>query len=132
MKYVVCLMLGLGACGVQGPQGLKGDSGSIGNPGEPGKPAVPCVVQGSKIVCPDGSSINVDSLKLIQFCSSQGNTTYGHFPEYGICIANRLVAVYWNNKDAFLAEIVPGNYTSTSTGLKCTFQISANCGVKEL
>ena len=86
---------------IPGPQGLQGP---------PGAPA--------------------NSVSVVQFCPAQGATTYGHFPEYGLCIDNVLYGVYWDNKNAFLAEIVPGTYKSTSTGLGCTFVVASGCLIK--
>lgn len=92
-----------GIAGATGQTGAPGQTGATGPQGLPGTVIAP-----------------------IQFCPSQGPTTYGHFPEYGLNIDGMIYAVYWSNTDAFLAQIVPGAYVSTSTGLACSFTINAD------
>lgn len=97
--------------GTTGPKGDTGDKGDTGPAGPPG-------INGA-----NGTPVNA-----VQFCSEQGSTVYpSHFPEYGLCISGALYGVYWNGTDAFLAEIVPGAYQSTSTGLKCNFTVAEGC-----
>ena len=85
-------------------------NGSIGPQGNPGMDATPTTV--------------------IQFCSKQDDTIYpSNFPEQGLCINHNLYGVYWDGKNAWLAEIVPGSYLSTATGLGCTFTVSKDCVV---
>lgn len=101
-----------GAAGPSGPQGPVGPSGSPGVQGLPGAPAT--------------------DVTTVEFCPGQGQTTYGHFPEYGICIEGKIYAVYWDktNLNAWIAEIVPGVYMSTATGLQCTFTVLNNCKIQ--
>lgn len=91
-------------------QGSPGQQGSIGPVGPPGQDATP--------------------VTTIQFCPEQGSTTYGHFPEQGICINEKIIAAYWDGHNAFLAQVVPGTYTSTSTGLQCTFTVTSGCHIQ--
>jgi len=113
-----------GATGATGPQGPAGLQGPIGQTGAPG-PAGPKGDQG--LQGPKGDPGTV--VGAVQFCPLQGSTTYGHFPEFGLCIGNRLFGVYYDHQNAWLAEIVPGTYVSTATGLACTFQVNSDCTV---
>lgn len=100
----------IGATGGQGISGIQGSPGSSGTIGPQGVPGLP------------GTTITG-----VQFCPGQGPTTYGHFPEFGLCISGTIFGVYFDNQNAFLAQIVPGTYISTSTGLACTFTVLPNC-----
>ena len=85
----------------------------------------------SSIVCNGMNGANATPVTTVEFCQ-QGVTHYpNHFPEYGLCIAGSIYAVYWDqaNENAWLAEIVPGRYKSTATGLQCTFTVNSNCGI---
>lgn len=86
---------------------------------------------GSTITCPDGSSVQipVQNLNMVQFCSNYNTTYPTSFPEFGICLNNLLYGVYWDGHNAWLAEIVPGYYLSTSTSAPCNFHVLTNCGV---
>jgi hypothetical protein len=106
MRYILALLL-LNACSHEQGTVIAGPKGDTGAPGQDATP-----------------------VKTVQFCPSQGATTYGHFPEYGLCIGNEIYAVFWDKNNAFLAKVVPGTYTSTSTGLQCTFTVAADCEVK--
>ena len=99
-----------GADGADGQDGADGTNGADGQDGSDGQDASPTTV--------------------VQFCPAQGATTYGHFPEKGLCIANKLYGVYYDGHNAFLAEIVAGNYTSTSTGLACSFTVVGGCVIQ--
>lgn len=100
-----------GATGANGQDGSNGNDGTNGHDGAPGQDATP--------VYP------------VQFCPNQGATTYGHFSEQALCVNHKLYAVYWDNTNAFFAEIVPGNYRTTSTGLICNFTVAADCVVSQ-
>lgn len=104
-----------GAVGPQDPQGNVGLPGATGVAGAPG-------VNGT-------NGQDASPTTVIQFCSGQDATTYGHFPEKGLCIANKLYGVYFDGQNAWLAEIVPGNYRSTSTSLACNFTVTSGCTV---
>lgn len=124
---------GQGIPGVPGATGLPGAQGNPGSDGEGGTqgpvgPAGSPGVQGPSGV-PGTPATNVTT---VEFCPGQGQTTYGHFPEQGICIEGKIYAVYWDqvNLNAWLAEIVPGVYISTATGLQCTFTVYANCNIQ--
>lgn len=71
---------------------------------------------------------NAANVTMIQFCSNYNTDS---FPEFGICSNNSLYAVYWDNKNSWLAEIVPGYYESTSTNVPCNFTVEENCVVKD-
>lgn len=89
--------------GVQGSQGLQGVRGLAGLDGAAGS-----------IVTP------------VKFC----NSDHSAYPEYGLYVGGRLFAVYWGStpsssaSQAFLAEILPGNYQSTG-GNNCAFTVTS-------
>lgn len=90
--------------GVQGSQGMQGVQGLSGLDGAAGTVVTP-----------------------IKFCASD----HSAYPEYGLYIGGRLFAVYWgptlssSASQAFLAEILPGNYSSTG-GNNCAFTVNSN------
>lgn len=70
------------------------------------------------------------NVTVIQFCPQHGSTTHSHFPEKGICINGAIIAAFWDGTNAFLAEVVPGAYISTSTGLQCSFTVTSGCSIQ--
>lgn len=97
-----------GANGNDGADGSDGADGADGNDGAPGQDATP--------------------IQMVQFCP--GATTYpSSFPEYGVCVQDRLYAVFWMGGKAWLAEVVPGTYISTSSSVSCSFTVGAACEV---
>ena len=68
-------------------------------------------------------------LSVVKFCSAYTTVYPTTFPEYGLCISGSIYAVYWDNTNAWLAEVVPGSYQSTSTSAPCDFTVSANCEI---
>lgn len=103
--------------GTQGPQGLPGPEGAPGPQGSPG---------------PEGSpGINSTSVTIVQLCPNLPSTSYpNNFPEQALCIQGNLYGVYWTGTQAFLAEIAPGVYNSTSPE-GCTLTVYNNCQVSE-
>ena len=104
----------------------NGSNGAAGASGAPGQsivgPAGPTGASGSP-----GTQVI-----MVQFCSNAGPTAYpSTFPEYAECINGNLYAVYWDGRNAWLAEVVPGYYASTSTSAPCNFTVYANCQVVE-
>ena len=124
--------------------GTNGADGQTGAQGAAGLDAQPCSTQadatGVSISCPDGSTSYVSNgsngaagtlVSTVEFCPSLGATVYpSSFPEYGICIEGNIYAVYWNGSNAFMAEVVPGEYASTSPQ-GCNFSVAANCSVTQ-
>lgn len=112
-----------GSAGADGQVGKQGPAGQDGAPGAPGSTGAtgPAGADGTQIV-------------LVQFCPSQGAAVYAgnHFPEQGLCINNKVYAVFWDSYNSWMAEVPNGNYHSTATGLGCNFHIDANCAVTEL
>lgn len=149
-------------CCVQGPKGNTGASGQVGTQGPAGNPVEPCtesaVTNGVIISCPNGDSAIIlngtpgqvgpqgiqgqpgaagetsfsTNVSFIQFCPNEGPTTYGHFPEQGLVVGDQILGVYYDGVNAWLAEIVPGTYNSTATGLGCTFQVNVGGTVQQL
>lgn len=112
-----------GSVGPQGPAGTNGQNGSNGHDGADGQ-------NGSN--GHDGApGQDATPVYSVQFCANQGATTYGHFPEQALCVNHKLYAVFWDGGNAFLAEIAPGAYRTTSTGLICNFTVAANCVVSQ-
>jgi hypothetical protein len=113
--FIVVLVMMLVGCGKgdTGAQGRQGIAGNIGATGAAG---------------PAGSDGN--SITPVQFCAGQPQVYPSSFPEYGLCINGDIYGVYWDNTNSFLAKLSPGAYTSTSTGLQCTFNILPGCVVQ--
>lgn len=100
-----------------GPDGAKGDTGETGSQGMAGQ---------------DGSNgINATPITPVQFCPNLGTTVYAsNWPEQGFCLDNKLYGVYFTGSYAFLAELPPGAYSSTSMN-GCSFTIGSNCSVTQ-
>jgi hypothetical protein len=116
-----------GTTGAIGPQGIQGTTGQIGQPG---------IVGGQGPQGPQGNPGQQGSsgtiIGTVQFCPGQGNTTYGHFPEYGLAINGSLYGVFSDNKNAWLGKIISGTYISTSTGLSCTFTVNSDLTISQV
>lgn len=133
--YTLFLVLGMVACGrtelVQKP--------------------VPCttvqVASGVQINCPDGTNsfvsngvdgspgipgLNGDNVSMVQFCTGFATSYPSTFPEFGMCIQDKLYGTYWDGINSWTSEIVPGTYMSTSTSAPCNFVVADNCGVTTL
>lgn len=95
-----------------GSPGIEGDKGDIGAPGATGQAGT--------------------SITAVQFCPNAHLVYPTSFPEIGFCFNGDLYAVYWDraNLNAWLTEIPPGYYASTSTSAPCNFTVIANCGVR--
>lgn len=96
-----------GSTGATGATGSAGNNGTNGTNGKDGK---------------DGTTVSV-----VQFCPGQHGT--GTYPEIGICIGGKIYANFWDGRNSWLAEVVPGAYMSTSTTAPCNFKVAANCVV---
>lgn len=115
-----------GTPGANGVPGLQGPQGDIGAPGTDGSNGSQGPTGQDGVNGADATPVTV-----IQFCPSYGATFYpSNFPEQGLCIADKLYAVYWNGTQAFLALIPPGTYSSTSPQA-CTFTVGADCQVTQ-
>ena len=105
-----------GKPGVAGPQGTPGNAGVSGPTGPQGTPGTPAA-----------------SVVPVQLCPEQGAPEYPvRFPESALCVAGKLYGVFWDGTGAWLAELPPGAYRSTATGLGCDFQIKAGCEIVSL
>ena len=127
------LLVMLAGCGQ-----LKGQSGATGPAGAPGAPAKPCVVtivtNGVQIACPGSAPetvYNGSSVAPVQFCQGIQTVYPNSFPEFGLCVSGTLYGVYYDGTNAWMAQIVPGVYKSTATGLQCTFSVGNNCEVTD-
>jgi hypothetical protein len=119
MRYIVLIFtLCLIACG---DGGVSTDVSQVES----------CKVSGNTITCPDGSTVTLptSNFSMVQFCSQYSTTYPNSFPEFGVCLNNVLYVVYWSGTDAWLAEIVPGNYVSTSQTSPCSFTVISGCEV---
>lgn len=94
-----------GATGSTGSQGPVGPSGPQGIPGT-----------------------NATSVTPVKLCPDVVPSYPTVFPEYSLCIGSKLYAVYWHQgpNTAFLAELLPGSYTTTSLNNNCNFTVIAN------
>lgn len=88
------------ACGKDGAQGTPGIQGVAG--------------------------LNGTTVSTVKFCPGVPDTYASSFPEYGLCLDNKVYAVYWNGSTSFLAYLTPGKYVTTSTGANCNFEVVAN------
>lgn len=102
-----------GVDGKNGAQGSKGDTGATGPQGIPGVQGVP------------GSSVTT-----VKFCDDYVPVYPSSFPEYGLCIDNKLYGVYFSSSlGTFLAYLPPGRYQSTNNNEACIFTITSGCEV---
>lgn len=100
MKFIILIsFLALAACA--GPKGAPGIPGINGR---------------------DGTVINL--VKLCPDMSAYPNT----FPEYAMCIDNKLYGVYSAN-GGFLTYLPDGQYSSNGINSSCTFTISG-CSIQ--
>lgn len=105
---------GIGYVGPQGQQGISGVTGAIGATGETG-----------------ASGTNATPVTFVQLCPNLPPVSYpSNFPEVAICDGGNLYGVYWTGSQAFLSELPPGDYSSTSPQ-GCNLKISANCVVTQ-
>lgn len=112
-----------GADGSDGKDGLNGRDGADGRDGNDG-------VNGRDghdgADGRDGHNTedSEDStVAMIPLCSSRGNTTYG------MCVNGKLYGNVWDGHSSLLVQLVPKTYNESSTGLGCTFKVSAGCAV---
>lgn len=75
--------------------------------------------------------VDTTPIEMVQFCSGYTTSYPATFPEYGACVAGMLFAVYWDGRNAWLSEVVPGYYASTSTSAPCNFTVGDNCAVSQ-
>lgn len=102
-----CIGVILTACGPQ-PM-IRGMDGRDGKDGKDGQDSHP--------------------VQMVKFCPQE--TRYpASFPEYGFCVEGKLYATYYDTKNAWTAEIVPGLYMSTSTNAPCNFMVYDNCRIE--
>jgi len=71
----------------------------------------------------------LSGVSAVQFCPNYAASYPNVFPEFGLCVNNAIYAVYWDNKNAWLAEVVPGYYSSTSTSAPCNFTVTLGCNI---
>lgn len=116
---MILMALILMACG-KPKDGGPGPKGNTGTPGVAG-------AQGPK----GDQGIPGTSVSIVSLCPGYGPTHYpDNFPEQAFCIGGSLYGVYYTGAYAFLAELPPGNYNSTSPQ-GCNLTISANCVVTQ-
>ena len=100
-----------GADGVNGTNGSNGSNGTDGQDGLNG-------LNGA-----DGTQIGV-----VVFCPGYAPVYPTVFPEVGMCINDKLYAVYSAN-GGFLAPIPEGRYSSNAIGSACTFNVGPHCTI---
>jgi len=127
-RAFLSILLVLGFAELFGCVGPKGDTGSPGPQGSPGLNGLPGP---TGPVGPQGvPGVPGTVTTTVQFCPNASGAYPSSFPEYGLCINNSLYAVYWDGKNAWLAEVYPGYYASTSTSAPCDFTVLTNCEVQ--
>jgi hypothetical protein len=136
---------------IVGPQGVAGAVGSQGLPGTSCTettltPSQATPNGGALLTCGNSSTVitngsnglqgiqgvpgqNATSVNVVQFCSAYTTTYPSSFPEQAVCVGNELLAVYWDGTNAWLAEVVPGYYASTSTTAPCDFTVGTDCKI---
>lgn len=134
---------------VPGPQGQPGPQGDpgigctqtlihpshiSGDPAEYGGSEIHCA--NSDVLITNGApgqqgqqGLPGTATTAVQFCPGYTTTYPSSFPEFGFCSQGSIYAVYWDGHNAWLAEVVPGYYASTSTSAPCNFHVAANCVV---
>lgn len=135
-------------CHLQGEQGPQGSPGSQGVPGQDGRDGAQGIPGGpgpsgavgangrdgdtgpvgpeGPVGVPGQAGVSTVAVYPVVFCP----TVAGSYPEVGLCIGNRLYAVYDGNpSQVHYTEIPPGTY-STTDGRSCTFTVSANCVIQ--
>lgn len=120
-------------------------------PGPSGAPGTPCTVSKvdgvSTISCPDGTSSAIQDglagsigpqgivgpagqpasqVTVVQFCPGYTTSYPSVFPEFGFLINGKIYATYWDGKNAWTAQVVPGYYQSTSTTAPCNFTVNSD------
>lgn len=100
-----------GEAGVNGTNGVDGQDGAVGATGAQG--------------IPGAAGTSVFAVKL---CPGVPVVYPTSFPESALCLQNKLYGVYWDGIHAFLAELPPGNYSSTSPQ-GCNLRVGLNCQV---
>lgn len=142
------LLIGLlAAVGCAEPKdGLNGHDGLAGKDGRSCSVYPAADASGSLILCPDGSSsfvyngidgtngvdgrdgTNAATVEMIKFCPMITGS-YGNFPEYGFRLDGKVYAIY-SLPVAFLTQLYPGNYTTTSDGQNCSFTVNADGSIQ--
>lgn len=112
MRYLILLLLcscapelvQVNTPGPIGPQGPKGDAGAPAS----------------------------NNVYVVHLCPNHGVTSYpAAFAEVALCIDNKLYATYWDGHNAWMTDIPPGNYVSTSSSVPCSFTAYLNCVVQD-
>lgn len=119
-----------GSKGEQGDKGETGATGADGSKGETGETGATGATGSSGSNGQNGNDgrdgTDATPITITQFCP--GNVNYPNvFPEVGLCINSKIYAVFWDRGQAFMAEVPPGAYRSTSTSLACNFTVQSNC-----
>jgi hypothetical protein len=107
-----------GVAGAKGDQGIKGDKGDKGDTGAVGAQGI----QGTA---------GVAGVTSIKFCPNLTDSYGTQYSEYGLCVDNKIYAVYWSNNQAFMTRLSNGNYTTTTPFGNCTFTVQ-DCTVTQL
>lgn len=111
-----------GADGKDGAQGQKGDTGTKGDTGNTG-------ATGSQGI-PGIQGVPGSSVTTVKFCDDYVPVYPSSFPEYGLCIDNKLYGVYYSaSLGVFLAYLPPGRYQSTNNSQACIFTVTSGCEV---
>ena len=111
MILVLFSLVSCGKNGQDGHNGLNGIDGINGVDGRDGKDA---------------------SLTIIKFCPNLEDDVGNKYLEKGLCIDNKVYAVYSSNGLSALTEIPVGLYVTTSpAGKNCTFEVKSNCIVEQ-
>lgn len=92
---------------------------SCGNRGKMGKTGMPGQ---------DGQDAEIITVK---FCPNLIDSYGTQYSEYGVCINNKVYAVYSTNNQSFLTELSAGRYTTTTPFGNCQFTVvEGSCEVE--
>lgn len=153
---LIALVVLMSSCGKQGENGADGQLGAPGK-GCTETPVKatgiindPFIYGGVLITCENGTTALINGapgplgpigpagpkgtdatpVTVVQLCTQYSTVYPSSFPEQAFCLNNTLYAVYWTGSQAFLAEIAPGYYASTSPQ-GCSFTVRAGCLVTQ-
>jgi len=113
MRYLILALL-LSSCGPTGPNGDEGVQGQRGTTGANGLNGI--------------NGTNGTTVTPIILCPGFVPSYPNTFPEYALCLQNKLYGVY-SDHSGFLAMLPPGRYYSDGINASCTFNVGSNCTV---
>lgn len=142
------MTLALTACCVK--NGKNGENGTNGLAGTNGKNGSSCSAlpatdgSGALLKCTDGTSVFISNgqkgdkgdqgeqgqngqdatpVQMVKLCPMIESGYPYSFPEYAFLISGKYYATYSTNNIAWTAQLYPGTYQTTTTGINCQFTV---------